>query len=80
MFQMFYLFQTYIANVLSGCFKGRSGVASRHSPTATAEASRVVHVQVPKASAMCIRRRAGGHGVMVSPCGREMGAGGGSAV
>jgi hypothetical protein len=27
---------------------------------------------------VCIRRRVGGCGVMVSPCGREMGAGGGS--
>ena len=32
MFQVFYLFQTYVANVLSECFKNRSGVAWRRWP------------------------------------------------
>jgi hypothetical protein len=32
MFQVFHLFQTYVANVLSGCFKSRCGVA--HVPMA----------------------------------------------
>jgi hypothetical protein len=39
MFQVFYLFQTYVTNVSSECFKGRSGVAGCRSPIAAAEVS-----------------------------------------
>jgi hypothetical protein len=32
--------ETYVANISSGCFKSRSGVAAEDSPTATAAAGR----------------------------------------
>ena len=32
MFKVFHLFQTYVTNVLSECFKNRSGVARRRWP------------------------------------------------
>jgi hypothetical protein len=82
MFQVFHLFQTYVANVSSRCFKSRLGVAGCRPPT--------VAKAPPWFVCGCLRwqtppRRtsaggAGGRGVVVLPCGHGMGAGHGSTM
>ena len=49
MFQVFHLSRTYIANVSSGCFKSRSGVAGHRPPIVAVEGAALVSVLVPDA-------------------------------
>ena len=87
---MFHLFQIYIANILSRCFRSRSGVAGRHPPTAAEVPPWFVCgcLRPTDASTTRIRRwgqvgvgsrfRHAGTGwalAMVLACGRGMGAG-----